>query len=73
MEARSSFYPPVIPFVPKATTLKAGNAQDFSLHMTISNTDSIYKYMVFNFANGTSEDVLEWGKKDKQGEEIQAG
>eukprot|EP00957_Ditylum_brightwellii_P193107 14702963-Ditylum_brightwellii.AAC.1 len=43
-EVRSSFDPLAIPFVPKAATLKAENSQEFSLRMTVSNKNSIYKY-----------------------------
>eukprot|EP00957_Ditylum_brightwellii_P121066 9234722-Ditylum_brightwellii.AAC.1 len=59
----NSFNPPVIHFVPKATTLKAENAQEFSLCMSISNKHSIYKYKSFTFANVTPKYVLEWEKK----------
>eukprot|EP00957_Ditylum_brightwellii_P085825 6528398-Ditylum_brightwellii.AAC.1 len=62
-EVRSSFDPPAIPFAPKATTLKAENSQEFSLYMTVSNKNSIYKNKVFTFLNDTLEDLLEWEKK----------
>eukprot|EP00957_Ditylum_brightwellii_P047351 3597434-Ditylum_brightwellii.AAC.1 len=33
-----------IPFIPKASTLKTDNAQEFTLCMTISNKNFLYKY-----------------------------
>eukprot|EP00957_Ditylum_brightwellii_P128946 9837225-Ditylum_brightwellii.AAC.1 len=65
-EVGSGFDPPAIPFAPKATTLKADNAQEFNLHMSISNKKSMYKFKAFTFSNGTPEDVLEWEKKMKK-------
>eukprot|EP00957_Ditylum_brightwellii_P185920 14154406-Ditylum_brightwellii.AAC.1 len=65
-EVGSSFDPPAIPFVPKVTTLKADNAQEFNLYMSINNKDSMYKFKAFTFSNGTPEDVLDWEKKMKK-------
>eukprot|EP00957_Ditylum_brightwellii_P111761 8524518-Ditylum_brightwellii.AAC.1 len=62
-EVGSSSDPPSIPVVPKATTLKAKNAQDFNLCMSISNKNSMYIFKAFNFANGTPKDMLDWEKK----------
>eukprot|EP00957_Ditylum_brightwellii_P141250 10761694-Ditylum_brightwellii.AAC.2 len=65
-EVGSGFDLPAIPFVPKATTLKADNAQAFSLCMSISNKNSKYKFKVFTFSNGAPKDVLERGKKTEK-------
>eukprot|EP00957_Ditylum_brightwellii_P027215 2057346-Ditylum_brightwellii.AAC.1 len=65
-EVGSSFDPSAIPFVPKVTTLKADNAQEFNLCMSNNNKNSMYKFNAFTFSNGTTEDVLEWEKKMKK-------
>eukprot|EP00957_Ditylum_brightwellii_P040430 3059927-Ditylum_brightwellii.AAC.1 len=65
-EVGSSFDPPAIHFDPKATTLKADNAWEFNLCMSISNKNSMYKFKVFTFFNGITEDILEREKKMKK-------
>eukprot|EP00957_Ditylum_brightwellii_P197558 15050913-Ditylum_brightwellii.AAC.1 len=66
VEVGSGFDPPVIPFVPKTTNLKADNAQEFNLCMSINNKNSMCKVKAFTFSNGTPEYVLEWEKKMKK-------
>eukprot|EP00957_Ditylum_brightwellii_P078787 5990731-Ditylum_brightwellii.AAC.1 len=57
------FDPLAIHFVPKATTLKADNAQEFNLCVSINNKNSMYKFKAFTFSKRTPEDALEWEKK----------
>eukprot|EP00957_Ditylum_brightwellii_P072547 5513049-Ditylum_brightwellii.AAC.1 len=50
-------------FIPKATTLKTDNAQEFNLHVSLMSKQSTYKFKAYTFLNGTAEDVLEWEKR----------
>eukprot|EP00957_Ditylum_brightwellii_P062100 4713153-Ditylum_brightwellii.AAC.1 len=62
-EKGSSFDPPVIVFIPKATTLKIDNTQEFNLQVTLASKQSTYKFNVYICSNGTAVDILEWGKR----------
>jgi hypothetical protein len=55
----NGFDPPAIPFIPKATTLKLDNAQEFNLCVSLTSKQSTYKFKAHTFANGMAEDVLE--------------
>eukprot|EP00957_Ditylum_brightwellii_P202550 15330648-Ditylum_brightwellii.AAC.1 len=57
------FNPPAIPFIPKATTLKTDDAQEFNLCVSLMSKKSTYKLKAYTFSNGTAEDVLERGKR----------
>eukprot|EP00957_Ditylum_brightwellii_P026829 2028655-Ditylum_brightwellii.AAC.1 len=59
----SGFNPPAIPFIPKATTLKLDNGQEFNLRFSPTSKQSTYKFKAHTFANDMAEDVLEWGKR----------
>eukprot|EP00957_Ditylum_brightwellii_P081952 6231990-Ditylum_brightwellii.AAC.1 len=59
-EKGSRFDPPAIPFIPKATTLKTDNAQEFNLCVTLASKQSMYKFKAYMLLNRTAEDVLEW-------------
>eukprot|EP00957_Ditylum_brightwellii_P158754 12083880-Ditylum_brightwellii.AAC.1 len=58
-ERGSSFDPPAILFIPKATMLKTVNAQDFNLRVTLANKQSTYKFKAYTFSNRRAEDLLE--------------
>eukprot|EP00957_Ditylum_brightwellii_P157171 11962175-Ditylum_brightwellii.AAC.1 len=58
-EKGSRFNPPAIQFIPKATTLKLDNTQEFNLCVSPTSKQCIYKFKAHTFANGTAEDVLE--------------
>eukprot|EP00957_Ditylum_brightwellii_P179011 13635579-Ditylum_brightwellii.AAC.1 len=62
-EKGSGFHPPAIPFIPKATTLKLNNGQEFNICVSMMSKQSTYKFKAHTFANGTAEDVLEWGNR----------
>eukprot|EP00957_Ditylum_brightwellii_P191999 14616584-Ditylum_brightwellii.AAC.1 len=62
-ESGSSFDPPAIPFIPKASSLKMENAQEFTLRVSPTEKKSTYKCKAITFCNGSPEDVLEWEKK----------
>eukprot|EP00957_Ditylum_brightwellii_P128026 9764196-Ditylum_brightwellii.AAC.1 len=59
----SGFNSPAIPFIPKASSLKTDNAQEFTLRVSLMEKKSTYKYKAITFCNGSPEDVLEWEKK----------
>eukprot|EP00957_Ditylum_brightwellii_P125247 9547619-Ditylum_brightwellii.AAC.1 len=58
-EKGSRFDPPAIPFIPKATTLKMDNVQEFNLRVSPTSKQSTYKFKSYTFSNGMAEDVLE--------------
>eukprot|EP00957_Ditylum_brightwellii_P199479 15206548-Ditylum_brightwellii.AAC.1 len=58
-ESSSDFDPPVIPFIPKALSLKTENAQEFTLKVSTTEKKSTYKYKAITFCNRSPEDVLE--------------
>eukprot|EP00957_Ditylum_brightwellii_P118517 9038994-Ditylum_brightwellii.AAC.1 len=58
-ERGSSFDPPAIPFIPKATTLKTVNAQDFNLRVTLASKQSTYKFKAYTFSNKAAKGILE--------------
>eukprot|EP00957_Ditylum_brightwellii_P052756 3999258-Ditylum_brightwellii.AAC.1 len=62
-EKGSGFNPPDIPFIPKATTLKMDNAQEFILCVSLTSKQSTYKFKAYTFLNRIAEDVLEWEKR----------
>eukprot|EP00957_Ditylum_brightwellii_P096711 7365688-Ditylum_brightwellii.AAC.1 len=62
-ESGSGFDPPAIPFIPRASSLKLENAQEFSLWVSPAEKKSTYKYKAVTFSNRSPEDVLEWEKK----------
>eukprot|EP00957_Ditylum_brightwellii_P105081 8008977-Ditylum_brightwellii.AAC.1 len=43
-ERCSIFNPPAIPLIPKATTLKIVNTQEFNLQVTLASKQSTYKF-----------------------------
>eukprot|EP00957_Ditylum_brightwellii_P082838 6297755-Ditylum_brightwellii.AAC.1 len=55
----SRFNPPAIPFIPKATTLKLDNAQEFNLRVSLTSKQSTCKFKAHTFSNGMVEDVLD--------------
>jgi hypothetical protein len=61
-ESGSGFDPPAIPFIPKASSLKTENAQEFTLRVSPTEKQPTYKYKAITFSNGSPEDVLEWEK-----------
>eukprot|EP00957_Ditylum_brightwellii_P142396 10849173-Ditylum_brightwellii.AAC.1 len=62
-EVGSGFNPPVIPFIPKPTTLKIKNSQKFNLCISATKKDNTYKFKAHTFSNGSPKDILEWEKK----------
>eukprot|EP00957_Ditylum_brightwellii_P125517 9567400-Ditylum_brightwellii.AAC.1 len=60
VEQGSGFNPPAILFIPKATTLKTDNTQEFNLCVLQTSKQSTYKFEAYTFLNRTAEDVLEW-------------
>eukprot|EP00957_Ditylum_brightwellii_P088943 6772921-Ditylum_brightwellii.AAC.1 len=48
-----------IPFIPKATTLKMDNAQEFNLCVSPISKQSTNKFKAHIFSNGMAKDVLE--------------
>eukprot|EP00957_Ditylum_brightwellii_P140261 10687693-Ditylum_brightwellii.AAC.1 len=62
-ESGSGFNPPAIPFIPRASSLKLENAQEFTLWVSLTEKKSTYKYEAITFSNRSLEDVLEWEKK----------
>eukprot|EP00957_Ditylum_brightwellii_P115132 8780758-Ditylum_brightwellii.AAC.1 len=60
VEKGSGFDPPAILFIPKATTLKTDNAQEFDLRVSLTSKQSTYKFKAYTFSNRAAEDVLEW-------------
>eukprot|EP00957_Ditylum_brightwellii_P176432 13435419-Ditylum_brightwellii.AAC.1 len=63
VEVGSAFNPLAIPFIPKPSTLKTENLQEFNLHITATNKNSTYKFKAHAFANRLPEDVFDWEKK----------
>eukprot|EP00957_Ditylum_brightwellii_P005232 399605-Ditylum_brightwellii.AAC.1 len=61
-ERDSSFDPPAILFIPKATMLKTDNAQEFNLQVTPASKQSTYKLKACMFSKRTAEDILECQK-----------
>eukprot|EP00957_Ditylum_brightwellii_P177152 13495263-Ditylum_brightwellii.AAC.1 len=61
-ERDSRVNPPAILFIPKDTTLKTDNAQEFNLHVTPASKQSTYKFKAYTSLNGMTKDVLEWEK-----------
>eukprot|EP00957_Ditylum_brightwellii_P205244 15343006-Ditylum_brightwellii.AAC.1 len=61
-EKGSGFDLLAISFIPNATMLKLDNAHEFNLCVSLTSKQSTYKFKAHTFANGTAEDVLEWGK-----------
>eukprot|EP00957_Ditylum_brightwellii_P014641 1103231-Ditylum_brightwellii.AAC.1 len=61
-EIVSGFDPPVIPFIPKPSTLKSKNSQQFNLCISATKKDNNYKFKVYIFSNGSPKDILEWEK-----------
>eukprot|EP00957_Ditylum_brightwellii_P058059 4402768-Ditylum_brightwellii.AAC.1 len=59
----SGFDPPAILFIPKASSLKTENAQEFTLWVSPTEKKLTYKYKAIMFCNGSPEDILEWEKK----------
>eukprot|EP00957_Ditylum_brightwellii_P187821 14300823-Ditylum_brightwellii.AAC.1 len=62
-EVGSGFDPPVILVIPKTSTLKTENSQEFNLHIPVTNKKSMYKFKAHTFENGSPKDVLEFEKK----------
>eukprot|EP00957_Ditylum_brightwellii_P092485 7042651-Ditylum_brightwellii.AAC.1 len=62
-EVGSGFDPPVIPFIPKPSTLKIKNSQEFNLCIFATKKNNTYKFKVHTFSNGSPKDILEWEKK----------
>eukprot|EP00957_Ditylum_brightwellii_P106639 8135916-Ditylum_brightwellii.AAC.1 len=62
-EVGSGFDPSVIPFIPKTSTVKTENSQEFNLCISATNKNSTYKFKAHTFANGSPKDMLEWEKK----------
>eukprot|EP00957_Ditylum_brightwellii_P034167 2589187-Ditylum_brightwellii.AAC.1 len=62
-EVGSCFNSLVIPFIPKPSTLKTENSQEFNICITVTQKNSTYKFKAYTFANGSPKNVLEWEKK----------
>eukprot|EP00957_Ditylum_brightwellii_P099733 7597577-Ditylum_brightwellii.AAC.1 len=62
-EVGSGFNPPAIPFIPKPSTLKVENFQEFNLCIFATKKDNTYKFKAHTFSNVSSKDILEWEKK----------
>eukprot|EP00957_Ditylum_brightwellii_P159867 12169228-Ditylum_brightwellii.AAC.1 len=62
-EVGSGFNPPVIPFIPKTSTLKVKNSQEFNICISATKKDNTYKFKVHTFSNGSPKYILEWEKK----------
>eukprot|EP00957_Ditylum_brightwellii_P041720 3159627-Ditylum_brightwellii.AAC.1 len=62
-ESSSSFDPPAILFIPRASSLKTENAQQFTLWVSLTKKKSTYKYKAITSCNGSPEGILEWEKK----------
>eukprot|EP00957_Ditylum_brightwellii_P159868 12169229-Ditylum_brightwellii.AAC.1 len=62
-EVRSGFDPPAVHFIPKTSTLKVENSQEFNLHIFAIKKDNTYKFKAHTFLNGSPKDILEWEKK----------
>eukprot|EP00957_Ditylum_brightwellii_P056642 4293336-Ditylum_brightwellii.AAC.1 len=62
-ESGSGFDPPAIPFIPRASSLKMENAQEFTLWVSPTKKKLTYKNKAISFCNGSPEDILEWEKK----------
>eukprot|EP00957_Ditylum_brightwellii_P061228 4646485-Ditylum_brightwellii.AAC.1 len=58
VESGSGFDPPAIPFIPRASSLKMENAQEFTLQVSLTKKKSTYKYKAITFCNGSPEDIL---------------
>eukprot|EP00957_Ditylum_brightwellii_P149873 11414338-Ditylum_brightwellii.AAC.1 len=43
-ESGSGFDPPAIPFIPRASSLKTENAQEFTFWVSLTKKKSTYKY-----------------------------
>eukprot|EP00957_Ditylum_brightwellii_P163757 12466885-Ditylum_brightwellii.AAC.1 len=62
-ESSSGFDPLAIPIIPRASSLKTENTQEFTLRVFPTKKKSTYKYKTITFCIGSSEDILEWEKK----------
>eukprot|EP00957_Ditylum_brightwellii_P057378 4350808-Ditylum_brightwellii.AAC.1 len=62
-ESGSGFGPLAILFIPRASSLKMENAQEFTLQVSLTEKKSTYKYKAITFCNRSLEDILEWEKK----------
>eukprot|EP00957_Ditylum_brightwellii_P196523 14973651-Ditylum_brightwellii.AAC.1 len=62
-EVGSGFDPPVIPFIPKTSTFKVENSQEFNLCISATKKDNTNKFKAHTFLNGSPKDILEWEKK----------
>eukprot|EP00957_Ditylum_brightwellii_P044013 3340418-Ditylum_brightwellii.AAC.1 len=62
-EIGNGFDLPAIPFIPKTSTLKVKNSQEFNLCISATKKDNTYKFKVHAFSNGSPKDILEWEKK----------
>eukprot|EP00957_Ditylum_brightwellii_P148979 11342711-Ditylum_brightwellii.AAC.1 len=62
-ESGSGFDPLAIPFIPRTSSLKMENIQEFTLWVSPTKKKSTYKYKDITFCNGSPEDILEWKKK----------
>eukprot|EP00957_Ditylum_brightwellii_P180125 13721010-Ditylum_brightwellii.AAC.1 len=62
-EVGSGFDPPAITFIPKTSTLKTENSQEFNLLISATKKNSTYKFKAHTFANGSPNGMLEWEKK----------
>eukprot|EP00957_Ditylum_brightwellii_P142262 10837963-Ditylum_brightwellii.AAC.1 len=56
VESGSWLDPLAIPFIPKASSLKKENAQDFTLRVSPMKKKSMYTYKAITFSNGSPED-----------------
>eukprot|EP00957_Ditylum_brightwellii_P005240 399910-Ditylum_brightwellii.AAC.1 len=61
-ESGSGFDPPAILFIPRASSLKTENTQEFTLWVSLTEKKSTYKYKAITLCNGSPEDILEWEK-----------
>eukprot|EP00957_Ditylum_brightwellii_P208804 15358989-Ditylum_brightwellii.AAC.1 len=62
-EVGSGFDVLAIPFMPKTSTLKTENSQEFNLCIFATNKNFTYKLKAHTFANGSPKDMLEPKKK----------
>eukprot|EP00957_Ditylum_brightwellii_P167632 12760941-Ditylum_brightwellii.AAC.1 len=57
-ESSSGFDPPAIPLIPRASSLKLENAQEFTLPVFPTKKKFTYKCKAITFSNRSPEDVL---------------
>ena len=62
-EVGSGFDPLANPFIPKTSTLKVKNSQEFNLHISTTKKDITYKFKAHTFLNHSPKDILVWEKK----------